>query len=255
MAKTTLKKWIDYLYSRVDIDVYVYGGNGECIVTLFPKLTSMEKSLNDVDRVLTLLNKRLLEKVQDIFVIRGEDCSGLAIRFLLFDEKIVKSDMTANGLWEYITEKGHGKRISLKDVRAGDYLFMGNDSNKHHVGYAVSETHAIESKNHDVGVVLTKIADRGWNYAARPDWYEDVEPDKYVLTRELRLTDPYMRGEDVRKVQERLNELGYNCGSADGIFGNKTSIAVKNFQSDNGLTVDGIVGRNTAEKLGFKWEG
>ena len=29
MKKIPLKKWIDYLYSRVDIDVYVYGGNGE----------------------------------------------------------------------------------------------------------------------------------------------------------------------------------------------------------------------------------
>ena len=260
MAKTTLKKWIDYLYSRVDIDVYVYGGNGECIVTLFPKLTSMEKSLNDVDRVLTLLNKRLLEKVQDIFVIRGVDCSGLAIKFLL-DNDIVKSDMTANGIYEYIVgnpEKGikaHGKKISLKEVKAGDYLFQGNNSNKHHIGYAVNKDYAIESQNHDVGVTITKIANRGWSYAARPNWYEDEPIDVPVLNRELYLADPYMRGEDVREVQERLNELNYYCGEADGIFGNKTSIAVKNFQSDNGLTVDGIVGRNTAEKLGFKWEG
>ena len=39
------------------------------------------------------------------------------------------------------------------------------------------------------------------------------------------------------------------------MFGNKTSIAVKNFQTDKGLTVDGIVGRKTAEALGFIWEG
>ena len=257
---TTIKKWIDYLYSRVDIDVYVYGGNGECIVTLFPKLTSMEKSLNDVDRVLTLLNKRLLSKVTDIFIIRGEDCSGLAIKFLL-DEKIVKSDMTANGLWDYIVgnkEKGikpHGKRITRKEVKAGDYLWQGNDTNKHHIGYAVNKDYAIESKNHDEGVVLTKINDRGWNYFARPDWYEDVEPDKPILKRELRLTDPYMRGDDIKDAQTLLNDKGYNCGSVDGIFGKKCDIATKNFQNDNGLKVDGIIGKDTAEALGFKWEG
>lgn len=252
---TTIKKWIDYLYSRVDIDVYVYGGNGECIVTLFPKLTSMEKSLNDVDRVLTLLNKRLLEKVQDIFVIRGEDCSGLAIKFLT-DEKIVEYDMTANGLWEYIVgtkkTKAHGRKVALTDVMAGDYLFQGTDSKKHHVGYAVSENYAIESKNHDEGVVLTKISERNWGYCARPDWYED---DVYTLTRELYFTEPMMEGEDVKQVQARLNELNYNCGTVDGVFGNKTKIAVANFQTDAKLDIQrlGTVGKKTAKALGFDW--
>lgn len=252
---TTIKEWIDYLYSRVDIDVYVYGGNGECIVTLFPKLTSMEKSINDVDRVLTLLNKRLMTKVTDIFEIRGEDCSGLAIKFLL-DKKIVKSDMTANSLWEYIVgtknTKAHGKKITRDEVKAGDYLWQGDDKNKWHIGYAVNKDYAIESQNHDVGVVLTKINDRGWKYFARPDWYED---DVYVLTRELYLTDPYMTGEDVKQVQARLNELNYNCGTVDGVFGNKTKIAVANFQTDAKLDIQrlGTVGKKTAQALGFGW--
>lgn len=257
MKKIPLKKWIDYLYSRVDIDVYVYGGNGECIVTLFPKLTSMEKSLSDVNRVLTLLNKRLMTKVTDIFLIRGEDCSGLAIKFLL-DEKIVESDMTANGLWDYIVgnkEKGikaHGKRITRKEVKSGDYLWQGNDTNKHHIGYAVNKDYAIESKNHDEGVVLTKIDDRGWKYFARPDWYED---DVYTLTRELYFTEPMMEGGDVKQVQARLNELNYNCGTVDGIFGNKTKIAVANFQTDAKLDIQrlGTVGKKTAKALGFDW--
>lgn len=259
---TTIKKWIDYLYSRVDIDVYVYGGNGECIVTLFPKLTSMEKTLSDVNRVLTLLNKRLMTKVTDIFLIRGEDCSGLAIKFLL-DEKIVKSDMTANGLWDYIVgnkEKGikaHGKRINRKEVKAGDYLWQGNDTNKHHIGYAVNKDYAIESKNHDEGVVLTKIDDRGWNYCARPDWYEDEPIEKPVLNRELYLTDPLIKGTDVKNCQLLLIGKGYNPGKVDGVFGKNTEIAVKNFQTDAKLDVKrlGVVGRKTAEALGFKWEG
>lgn len=267
MAKmVTLKSWIDYLYSRVDIDVYVYGGNGECIVTLFPKLTSMEKSIGDVDRVLTLLNKRLMNQIQDIFLIRGEDCSGLAIKFLLENE-IIKSDMTANGLYEYIVgnpEKGikaHGKKISLKSVKAGDYLLMGSDSNKYHVGYAVNKDYAIESKNHDVGVVVTKIADRDWKYAARPNWYSDnPEPEKPVLKRELYFAKDEngkikIKGDDVREAQQMLKDKGYNPGAIDGIFGNNTSIATKNFQHDSNLDGDGVIGKVTGTALGFKWEG
>lgn len=57
--------------------------------------------------------------------------------------------------------------------------------------------------------------------------------------------------EEVRKVQTRLIELGYNCGNcgADSIFGNNTLQAVKSFQKANGLAVDGIVGSETWSKL------
>ena len=39
--------------------------------------------------------------------------------------------------------------------------------------------------------------------------------------------------------------LGYNSGSADGIYGTKTKSAIKSFQRNNGLTVDGIAGEMT----------
>jgi len=57
------------------------------------------------------------------------------------------------------------------------------------------------------------------------------------------------RGEEVKKLQESLNKLGFNCGTADGIFGPKTEAAVKAFQKANGLAVDGIVGPATQAKL------
>jgi hypothetical protein len=50
---------------------------------------------------------------------------------------------------------------------------------------------------------------------------------------------------DVKEIQQRLNELGDNVGSVDGIFGVKTLAEVKHFQKSQGLTVDGIVGPST----------
>lgn len=58
------------------------------------------------------------------------------------------------------------------------------------------------------------------------------------------------RGDAVRKLQELLNALGYDCGSVDGIFGSKTKAAVLAFQKANGLGMDGIVGPLTWAKLG-----
>lgn len=50
------------------------------------------------------------------------------------------------------------------------------------------------------------------------------------------------RGEAVRALQTYLNLNGYQCGTADGIFGAKTEKAVKAWQKDHGLVPDGIIG-------------
>ena len=50
------------------------------------------------------------------------------------------------------------------------------------------------------------------------------------------------KGDDVKALQTFLNLNGFQCGVADGIFGNKTELAVKAFQKAHGLVPDGIVG-------------
>jgi hypothetical protein len=57
------------------------------------------------------------------------------------------------------------------------------------------------------------------------------------------------KGKDVVNLQERLNKLGFPCGSADGDFGKRTLEAVKAFQAAKGLVVDGIVGKVTWKEL------
>ena len=52
------------------------------------------------------------------------------------------------------------------------------------------------------------------------------------------------RGDEVSELQTLLNNNGYSL-DVDGIFGSKTSAAVKDYQSKNNLAVDGIVGTNT----------
>lgn len=56
---------------------------------------------------------------------------------------------------------------------------------------------------------------------------------------------------DIKKVQERLNELGYDCGIADGIKGAQTEQAIKDFQCAKSLDADGIVGPATKSALGL----
>lgn len=55
-------------------------------------------------------------------------------------------------------------------------------------------------------------------------------------------------GSNVKKLQQELNKNGYKL-DVDGKFGSKTQAAVRDYQSKNGLSVDGIVGTNTWGKL------
>lgn len=59
------------------------------------------------------------------------------------------------------------------------------------------------------------------------------------------------KGEDVRRVQQLLSDLGYDV-AVGGTFSAKTKEAVMHFQAVNGLTIDGIVGDNTYRKLTSK---
>jgi peptidoglycan hydrolase-like protein with peptidoglycan-binding domain len=53
------------------------------------------------------------------------------------------------------------------------------------------------------------------------------------------------RGKAVTQLQQRLNELGFDCGKVDGSFGARTEEAVKAFQTKRGLKADGVVGPKT----------
>lgn len=58
-----------------------------------------------------------------------------------------------------------------------------------------------------------------------------------------------LAGDDVATLQERLAELGFDPGRADGIFGPLTEAALKAFQGDYGLRPDGVCGPATLRAL------
>ena len=56
-------------------------------------------------------------------------------------------------------------------------------------------------------------------------------------------------GEEVRRLQARLSDLGFYGGALDGAFGGGTDAAVRAFQKARRLTVDGRVGPRTWQSL------
>jgi N-acetylmuramoyl-L-alanine amidase len=61
-------------------------------------------------------------------------------------------------------------------------------------------------------------------------------------------TRPYV-GDDVAALQERLLELGFDAGRADGVFGSGTERALRGLQREYGLVPDGTCGPATLRAL------
>lgn len=76
-----------------------------------------------------------------------------------------------------------------------------------------------------------------------------------VLTADAATLTMGSRGERVALIQQRLKEWGYYSGKVDGVFGRGTYNAVVRFQRQNGLSVDGQVGKKTAAAMGIPLTG
>ena len=81
-------------------------------------------------------------------------------------------------------------------------------------------------------------------------------PYYYFGSRTLRFRIPFMQGNDIKVLQELLNLLPDNIVSEplvpDGVFGNTTRVAVKQFQAYFDLRIDGMAGPETFFALGHR---
>lgn len=83
-----------------------------------------------------------------------------------------------------------------------------------------------------IGLLLS-IALSGFAYAALGD----------------RLLGRGSKGPEVTELQKKLVQLGYQVGTVDGKFGSKTEAAIRKFQKEHGLRVDGLAGTQTIKEL------
>ena len=193
------------------------------------------------------------------------DCQGLLDSYL-------KNDTTANGDYvSYCTQKGPIKNINRPWV-IGEAVFNGTDAKKTHVGWVCgfygSDPLVVEARGLAYGVVITRLSKRSWAYRGLmtkkfsydpapepptpPTPPTPPDPGAYVFTRPLKYG---CKGEDVVELKKLLIAHGYTDGitvdtAASVNFGGKTRAAVKAFQKDARLKVDGIAGKDTITSLG-----
>ena len=181
----------------------------------------------------------------------------------------------ANSQWVKTDWDRKGTIDSLPDV-PGVLLYHINDKGRmSHTGVYIGGGYAVEARGHAYGVVKTKVSSRSWtHWGALPDVLggsetpvdppvekdeQEPAPESGEATEgqnggntvmvELNVLRKGSKGEQVKTLQRLLNAMGYSCGSVDGAFGVKTLGAVEKFQRAKGLTVDGIVGKDTWNAL------
>lgn len=80
---------------------------------------------------------------------------------------------------------------------------------------------------------------------------EEIEVEDHILLniQEGQLFKIGDKGDAVKEIQKKLLNAGYYHFDKDGLFGTRTQDAVKAYQKDNGLLIDGIIGEQTYEHL------
>ena len=198
------------------------------------------------------------------------DCQGLLDSYL-------GNDTTANGDYvNYCTQKGRISDIKREWV-IGEAVFNGDDRKKTHVGWVCgfygTDPLVVEARGLAYGVVVTRLSKRSWKYRGLmtkkfsydpapepptpPTPPDPPDPGAYVFTRTLRYG---CKGEDVVELKKLLIAHGYNDGitvdtKSSVNYGGKTRAAVKAYQKDNKLKIDGIAGVNTITSLGGIYRG
>src|ERR687886_2930345 len=93
---------------------------------------------------------------------------------------------------------------------------------------------AVKAFQQDMGILADGVV-------GETTWREVVEAGYKPGGRLLYLRHPPFRGADVMELQRMLNDLGFDPGAVNGLFDERTTRAIKEFQRNAGLIPDGVV--------------
>ena len=184
------------------------------------------------------------------------DCSGLF--YWAFKQLGGSIAHGSNSIFDrYCTSKGIITDQIRKTMIPGTAVFVDKSGNKSHIGLYVGNGKVIEAAGTESGVCTSNLSAGKWTYWGTlknvsypaPDAQEQPSggSDEQEQGSSLPALKRGSKGEYVSLLQTKLVNKGYSVGSygIDGDFGSATLKAVQQFQRDNGLDPDGIVGKKT----------
>lgn len=162
---------------------------------------------------------------------------------------------------KYCTNKGElnkGKRTDGLELKPGTAVFVWNGKKYSHVGLFIGNGIVIEAMGTINGVTTSKVTASKWTHwgeLKNVNYTNQEQTDQGSGFPETPAWRPTIRkgnkGDVVRECQKMLEKLGYNLGicGVDGDYGTATDAAVRAFQREHGLVVDGVCGPMTWDAL------
>jgi len=137
-----------------------------------------------------------------------------------------------------------GELSKMPNVVCCVFKYSTKSGKMEHTGLHIGNGKIIHCSD---GVQTGKTTDRGWTHYAIPK----ALSDQSAIPVNVPCLKKGCKGDKVVEIQKALLTLGYDLPKygADGDFGSETLAAVKAFQQDNGLTVNGVVDTETLTML------
>ena len=189
---------------------------------------------------------------------RANDCRGFTYWILLqiYGWKLMGAGATSQ--WNNADNWKAKETIDTMPANTLCCLFVQKGKTMEHTGFGLNNE-TVECSN---GVQHSKTRNKKWTHWAVPKCIDDdtiVTPttpsdpdDGFPASPTWRPTiRKGNKGDVVRECQRILDKLGYNLGicGVDGDYGTATDAAVRAFQREHGLIVDGVCGPMTWDAL------
>lgn len=242
---------------------YIWGSAG----TLWTKAKQQQKIDYMVGKFGTTWQKNSEAKSDNYYnaALYGEkwighyvaDCSGLfAWAYSKLGGSIAHG---SNSIYDrYCSEKGKLTDEKRKSILPGTAVFTGDAKQHGHIGLYVGNGKVIEASGTQAGVCVSNLTASKWTfygYLKDVSYSSENAPILPSTPSDDKILYPTLKrgnkGEKVAILQQLLIDRGYKLPryGTDGDFGAETEAAVRQFQKDHGLKVDGIAGEKTWASL------
>jgi hypothetical protein len=173
------------------------------------------------------------------------DCSGLTKEAGKLVGLALPHGASSQWKGDYWDEKGTIDQMPWDEV-CFVYNEMQTADPMGHVGIYLGNGTVVDARGHASGVIHSPLSSYPWDHfgilkGMNEEGGEIVSEPSYLTI--------HCKGFAVEKLQNLLNNAGFNCGTVDGIFGSKTEAAVKQLQAANHLPESGIVDEATQKAL------
>lgn len=226
------------------------GSTGSDVSDLQARLTELGYYSGTIDGKYATGTQSAVTEFQERNGLTADGIAGRETQDLLYSGSAQPKVVSASGSTEeYILLKEGSSGLEVRKLQ-GRLAELGYYAGGVDGIYGATTTSAVKTFQRANGLsgdgqagtqTQTKLYSSSAKYATNP--VTTADPDQ---TRSLSVG---MTGNDVYALQERLIELRYLTGVADGVFGTETQSALIEFQKNNNLTADGTAGASTLKKL------